>query len=54
MAARSLTDSGDRIVHDRKAGTLAFDPDGAGGEDAIVFARVDRGLDLSAGDFLVA
>ena len=50
-----ITDnSTDRIVYDRNAGTLAFDPDGAGGDDAIVFTRVDRGLDLSAGDFLVA
>ena len=52
-AGKAAADADDRIIHDRKAGTLAFDIDGIGGEDAVVFARVDRGLDLSAGDFLV-
>lgn len=51
---RNAADSTDRIIHDRKAGTLAFDIDGVGGDDAVLFARLDRGLDLSAGDFLVA
>jgi hypothetical protein len=53
-AGKNAADSTDRIIHDRKAGTLAFDIDGAGGADAVLFARLDRGLDLSAGDFLVA
>lgn len=53
-AGKDAADSTDRIIHYRKAGTLAFDPDGVSGEDAIIFARVDRGLDLSAGDFLAA
>jgi hypothetical protein len=52
-AGKVPADSSDRIIHHRKAGTLAFDPDGSGGDDAIVFARVDGGLALSPGDFLV-
>lgn len=51
---RAAGDASDRIVHDRKAGTLAYDGDGVGGDDAVVFARIDRGLHLDAGDFLVA
>jgi len=51
---KAAADAADRILHDRKAGTLAFDPDGAGGDAATVFAGIDRGLQLDAGDFLVA
>lgn len=52
-AGKSAADASDRIVHHRKAGTLSFDPDGPSGDDAIVFARIDPGLDLSDGDCLV-
>jgi Ca2+-binding RTX toxin-like protein len=52
-AGKNAADPSDRILHDVKAGTLAFDVDGIGGDDAIVFARIDRGLDLRADDFLV-
>ncbi len=50
----AAADATDRILHDRKAGTLAFDSDGAGGDTATVFARIERGLQLDAGDVLVA
>ena len=35
-------------------GSLAFDPDGKGGADAHVFARLAGSPDISAGDILVA
>ncbi|HET7716717.1 MAG TPA: hypothetical protein VFK86_13920 [Bauldia sp.] len=50
---KAAHDTSDRIIHDRKAGTLAFDIDGFGGTEAVTFARVARGLDLDAGDFLL-
>jgi Ca2+-binding RTX toxin-like protein len=52
-AGKAAADSGDRIIHDRKAGTLCFDPDGVGGKDTMAFARVHPGLGISAGDFLM-
>jgi hypothetical protein len=46
-------DEDDRIIHDTKSGKLYFDADGAGGKDAVLFAKVARGVDLDHGDFLV-
>lgn len=52
-AGKVAHDTSDRILHDAKRGTLAFDADGTGGDDAVVFARIDRGMDVSAGDLYV-
>ena len=43
----------DLILHHKKSGWLRYDKDGDGGKDAVKFAKVDKGLDLSADDFWV-
>lgn len=53
VEARSAKDRNDRIVYEKKEGKLYFDADGKGGAKAVLFARVDKALDLSHGDFLV-
>lgn len=46
-------DADDRILYDRNDGFLSFDADGAGQGDAIRFARLGSGLNLSAEDFYI-
>ena len=46
-------DADERILHHEKSGGLYYDKDGKGGKDAVKFAKVDKGLDLSEGDFLI-
>ncbi|RXF75193.1 hypothetical protein EK403_02715 [Hansschlegelia zhihuaiae] len=47
-------DASDRIIYDKASGALLFDADGKGGEDAVQFATLGAGLDLSRDDFSVA
>ena len=47
----SAQDSSDRIIYNAQSGWLYFDPDGAGGADAIHFANLQAQLNLSANDF---
>lgn len=47
----SAQDSNDRIIYNAQTGWLYFDPDGAGGADAIHFANLQAQLNLSANDF---
>ena len=54
VVGKKAGDGNDYIIHDRKRGTLAYDEDGKGGAKAIVFATVEKGLKLSAGDFEIA
>jgi Ca2+-binding RTX toxin-like protein len=46
-------DKDDHIIYDTKKGTLAYDADGKGGKDAVVFANIDKGLALTADDFFI-
>jgi len=45
------SDALDRILYDPGSGLLRYDPDGAGGADAVVFAGLAPGLSLSHRDF---
>ena len=44
----------DRLLYDAGTGNLAYDEDGTGVIAPIAFARLDAGLAVTAGDFLVA
>lgn len=46
-------DEFDRIVYDTTSGNLYYDVDGAGGEDAVLFAVVSGSPSLTTEDFLV-
>jgi hypothetical protein len=53
-AGNKAADVDDRIVYDENSGKLWHDPDGRGGAEAELIARLDEDLALKAGDFLVA
>jgi Ca2+-binding RTX toxin-like protein len=42
-----------RILYDSENGLLLYDKDGTGGSKGLVFAKLDSGLDIGAGDFLI-
>ena len=46
-------DADDFIVYNSATGELFYDADGSGSGEAVLFARVDAGTNLSATDFLV-
>lgn len=46
-------DASDRIIHDQATGRIFYDSDGAGGAAAILFAKVDPGVVLTAADFFI-
>ncbi|WP_166802380.1 calcium-binding protein [Microvirga pakistanensis] len=46
-------DSSDRIVYDKKTGYLSYDADGSGKGAAIIFAKINTGLKMTASDFYV-
>jgi Ca2+-binding RTX toxin-like protein len=46
-------DSSDRVIYDRATGNLSHDPDGTGSAAAVLFAKINAGLVLSAADFQV-
>ncbi|MBJ6124377.1 calcium-binding protein [Microvirga splendida] len=46
-------DASDRIIHDRAAGALYYDPDGTGSRAAIQFAKIDANLRLTYKDFFM-
>ncbi len=53
VLGKEAKDGSDRVIYDAKNGQLLYDAGGKGGKGALLFARLDKGLDLDAGDFLV-
>ena len=49
----AAADAEDRIIYDSASGFIYYDADGAGGADAVLFARVSPGTDLSNTDFII-
>lgn len=54
VVGAAATDENDRIIYNSATGALLFDADGTGAENAVQFARLEAGLDLSRTDFVVA
>jgi hypothetical protein len=52
-AGKKAADENDRVLYDEDSGKLRVDEDGRGGADARLIAKLDDGLALRAGDFLV-
>jgi len=52
-AAGVSQDASDRIIYDTDSGALCYDADGTGDIEAIQFAQLNRGLDLSADNFVI-
>ncbi|ATF17521.1 M10 family metallopeptidase C-terminal domain-containing protein [Phaeobacter gallaeciensis] len=46
-------DAADRILYNSANGALSYDADGQGGVDAIQFAQLQSGLQLTADDFVI-
>lgn len=53
FAIGAARDKNDHIIYDRETGTLAYDADGSGSGEAIVFAIVGENLRLTSRDFLI-
>lgn len=49
----AAVDDDDRILYDRAAGFLYYDPDGSGDQAAVLFATFAPGLYLAASDFVI-
>lgn len=52
-AGTEATTAAHRIIYNAANGTILYDADGAGGADAIAFARVTAGLAMSGAEFIV-
>ncbi|TMM50437.1 hypothetical protein [Qipengyuania marisflavi] len=50
----SAADADDRIIYDKDTGNLFYDADGVGGADQVLFATLEAGTNLTAGDIFVA
>ena len=48
---KNADDGNDHVIYDRVKGKLYWDGDGKGGDDKVLFAKVDPFLKLSADDF---
>ena len=53
VEGKKAHDANDRIIYNDKNGKLFYDADGKGGEHQVLFARLDKHLDLSHSDFLI-
>ena len=54
VVGTTATDADDRIVYNAETGEVFYDADGNGAGPSVLFALVDAGTILSAGDFFVA
>jgi Ca2+-binding RTX toxin-like protein len=52
-AAGVSRDANDRVIYDTDDGTLSYDADGSGEDEAVQFARLSANLNLSAADFVI-
>jgi Ca2+-binding RTX toxin-like protein len=50
---KAAHDRSDRILYDKKKGSLFYDPDGTGSADAVLVAKLSKKLSLTAKDFFV-
>ena len=53
MIGRKGADANDYIIYNDRSGTLSYDADGAGGDDAIHFASLQKNLRLDVSDFFL-
>ncbi|HET7716681.1 MAG TPA: calcium-binding protein [Bauldia sp.] len=54
VLGKKAKDANDYILVDMKKGTIAYDADGKGGEKAVVFATIEKGMTLAHTDFDIA
>ena len=54
VIGKKAKDANDYIVLNQKKGTVAYDGDGKGGEKAVVFATIEKGMILAHTDFDIA
>jgi Ca2+-binding RTX toxin-like protein len=48
----TAVDADDRVLYDQATGNIRYDPDGAGGAAAILFAQITPGTTLTSADFV--
>lgn len=53
VVAKTAKNADQHIVFDDNSGTIYYDPDGAGGEAQIAFAKLQSGFTATDDDFLV-
>ncbi|MEE1613054.1 calcium-binding protein [Microvirga sp. CF3016] len=53
VIGKEAKDAEDRIIYNKAAGKLSYDPDGSGSANAIKFAQIKKGLSLKSTDFFV-
>ncbi|MFD1329283.1 calcium-binding protein [Mycoplana ramosa] len=49
----TAADKSDRIIYEKDAGNLFYDPDGSGSGGRVLFATLDAGLKMTAADFFI-